>query len=254
MCAGRRVRAAASAVVAFIFVGFCLSAGPGRADDDGDARTILFSGRDLWRNGIFGYGGLLIAPGGFEQDGLMLKLLLSGGLYRYDADSLGGQMMIGAQWLTQVLPGFRVKRGNAEIKFFFGPEWQRNKLWPDDPESRLRGQNFGLRFASELWYEPTPTTLIAGDASLSSIDTNLSVRLAFGWRVADEILNGQGFYAGPEMQYFGAGDYRHWRLGAHITSLKTETTEWSAAAGLARDSDGNASPYVRLNMSMRLAN
>jgi hypothetical protein len=254
MCCRRRVCAAVSTAAAFIVCGYFLSAGPSRADEDGDAHTILFSGRDIWRNGVFAYGGLLIAPGGFEQDGLLLKLLLSGGLYRYNASSLGGNEVIGAEWLAQALPGFRIKRGNAEMKFFFGPEWQRHKLSLDDPGNRLAGQDFGLRVAGELWYEPTPATLIASDVSLSSIATSHSARLAFGWRVADEIFNGDGFYVGPETQYFGSDGYRHWRLGLHITSLKTETTEWSAAGGLARDSDGRSSPYVRLTLSTRLTN
>jgi hypothetical protein len=43
---------------------------------------MLFSGRDLWRNGAFAYGGFVLAPGGIEQDGLLLKVLLSGGVYR----------------------------------------------------------------------------------------------------------------------------------------------------------------------------
>jgi hypothetical protein len=96
--------------------------------------------------------------------------------------------------------------------------------------------------------------LILGDVSLSSITTSQSARLAFGWRVADEIFNGEGFYIGLEAQYFDSDGYRQWRLGAHITSLKTEATEWSAAVGFARDSDDRSSPYMRLNLSTRLAN
>jgi hypothetical protein len=44
---------------------------------------MLFSGRDIWRNGAFAHGGFMFAPGGFEQDGLLLKILFSSGLYRY---------------------------------------------------------------------------------------------------------------------------------------------------------------------------
>jgi len=250
----RRVRAAVLFAVAFLVCGVCLSAGPGRAADDDEIRNILFNGRDIWRNGAFAYSGVLVAPGGFEQDGFMFKLLLSGGLYRYNADSLGGEEVIGAEALTQALLGFRIKRGNAEMKFFFGPEWQIHRLWPDDPDNRLRGYNFGLRMTGELWHEPTRQTLIAGDISLSSIATSQSARLAFGLRVADSIFNGDGFYIGPEMQYFGSDGYGHWRVGGHITSLKTEGTEWSASIGWAQDSDGRASPYLRLSTSSRIDN
>jgi hypothetical protein len=248
----RRVRAAfaVAVAVAFMMCGACLSAGPSRADDD-EPHVILFNGRDLWLNGVFGYTGLLLAPGGFEQDGLMFKLLISGGAYRYNAGSLGGAQVIGFEGLTQAMAGFRIKRGNAEMKFFFGPEWQRHYLWPDDPGNSLRGQTVGLRMAGELWYEPTLNSLVAADVALSTIATSESGRLAVGWRIADEVFNG-GFYVGPEVQYFGSDGYTQWRLGAHITTLKTEATEWSVAVGRAYDSDGRSSPYVRLNVSMRL--
>ncbi|MDO8876141.1 MAG: cellulose biosynthesis protein BcsS [Pseudolabrys sp.] len=227
-----------------------MSSVPSRADDE-EARLLLFSGRDIWRNGAFLHSGVLFAPGGFEQDGLMFKLLLGGGVYRYVSGALGGEKVIGAEWTVQAMPGFRIKRGNAELKFFFGLDWQRHKLWPNDPDNRLTGQNFGLRMTGELWYEPTRDSLIAGDVSVSSIATSHSSRLAFGWRVAQELFT-DGVYVGPEAQYFGSDGYRHRRLGLHITSMKTEDTEWSAAGGLAHDSDGRASLYVRLGLSSKL--
>lgn len=246
----RRVNAAI-AFAAALLVCVVLSTGRSRADDD-VTQVMLFSGRDFWRNGVFAHSGLLIAPGGFDQDGLMLKLLTSGGAYRYWPRSLPGQLVIGAEWKTQILPGFRIKRGEAEIKFFLGPEWQAHWLRPDDPDNRLRGRSFGLRMDSELWWEPTTTTLIAGDASLTTIASGHSARIASGWRIADDMFNGDGFYVGPEFQVFDSDGYRQRRFGLHITSMKTEATEWSAAAGWARDSDGHSSVYVRLGLSQRL--
>ena len=209
---------------------------------------MLFSGRDIWRNGAFAHGGFIVAPSGLDQDGLLLKIMLSGGLYRYDAQNLG-ERVVGAEWLTQVLPGWRMKRGNVELKVFMGPEIQNHHLWPDDPANRLRGYSYGLRVAAEMWYEPTAETMIAADISLSSIATSNSARAAYGWRLLEEMLG--GIYIGPELQYFGSAGYRHARLGLHITSVKTEDTEWSAAAGWARDSTGRSSPYVRLGVLRR---
>ena len=37
-----------------------------------------------------------------------------------------------------------------------------------------------MRVATDLWYEPTPTTMAALEASLSTIATNHSARVAFG--------------------------------------------------------------------------
>jgi len=66
-----------------------------------------------------------------------------------------------------------------------------------------------------------------------------------------EDIFGDGIYVGPEVQYFGSDGYRHTRFGAHLAGLKTDTYEWSAAAGWARDSERQSSPYVRLNVMTR---
>ena len=131
--------------------------------------------------------------------------------------------MVGAEWLTNILPGWRIKRGNAEFKVFMGPEIQNHYLRPDDSAKRLRGYSYGLRVAAEAWYEPTAETMIAADVSLSSIATSNSARAAYGWRVLEEMLG--GIYSGPEFQYFGSNGYRHSRLGMHVTSMKTEDSD-----------------------------
>ena len=124
-------------VVAFLFCCVCVVAGHAWAGDDEDARVMLFSGRDLWRNGAFANAGFVFAPGGLEQDGLLLKVLLSGGLYRYRAENLGGEHVIGVESLTDVLPGWRIKRGDAEFKLFMGPEFQKHLLSPDDVANQI---------------------------------------------------------------------------------------------------------------------
>jgi hypothetical protein len=227
----------------------CVYGASGAAGEEVDDPTaILFSGRDIWRNGAFAYGGFLAAPSGFEQDGFLFKFMLSGGVYRYTAQSLDTDV-IGAEGVTQILPGWRMKRGNVETKIFFGLDFERHKLWPDDPGNRLRGSDVGARFAFEFWTEPTPSTMVSGDLSFSTIATNNAARAAFGWRVVED-LNG-GFYIGPEVQYFASDGYRHLRIGVHITGLKTEDYEWAAAGGLAQDSDGRSSPYLRLSLLRR---
>jgi Cellulose biosynthesis protein BcsS len=245
----RRVWAAVRSAAAPCLCCVCVPLGSARANDFDDPRIMLFSGRDIWRNGAFAYGDLIVAPSGLDRDGLLLKVLLSGGLCRYHAQNLGGERVVGAEWLTNILPGWRIKRGNAEFKVFMGPEIQNHYLRPDDSAKRLRGYSYGLRVAAEAWYEPTAETMIAADVSLSSIATSNSARAAYGWRVLEEMLG--RIYFGPEFQYFGSNGYRHSRLGMHVTSMKTEDSEWSAAAGWARDSTGRSSPYVRLGILKR---
>lgn len=247
MCSARRVRAVATVAAAFILGWPCVAV---RAADGEEAGALLFSGRDLWRNGIFMYGGLLIAPGGFEQDGLMLKLLYSTGAYRYVSRYLGDAQVVGLEGQIQVLPGWRITRGPLATKFFFGFDLQHHRLMPADASNRLAGNAVGLRFAVDFWYKLTADSVVFGDLSLSSIATSNSGRLAYGRHSMREILG--GFYLGPELAYFAADGYSHLRVGAHITSMRTNEAEWSAAAGWAGDTDKRTSPYVRLNMTHEL--
>jgi hypothetical protein len=149
------VPAAVSCAAVFLVCCVCVFAGPAWADDDDESRVILFSGRDIWRNGAFAHGGLLVAPGGFEQDGLLLKVLLSGGVYRYFSGGLG-ERVYGVEGTLQVLPGWRVKRGDLEAKVFFGVDFEQHRLWPGDPFNYLQGRTWGVRVAVDFWYEPTP--------------------------------------------------------------------------------------------------
>ncbi|MEP7030410.1 MAG: cellulose biosynthesis protein BcsS [Pseudolabrys sp.] len=103
---------------AFVIGSVCLSARASRAADDEESRFILFSGRDIWANGVFMNGGLLFAPGGFEQDGFMFKLVIGSGAYLYNTDNVSSGRVIGFESTLQFLPGFRIKRGNLEMKFF----------------------------------------------------------------------------------------------------------------------------------------
>ena len=188
MAFGRRVRAAMLVAAAFIVCCVVLSLRPAKAEDD-DTHLMLFSGRDLWRNGAFLHGGLILSPGGFEQSGFLLKLLASGGLYRYRAVDLGGETIIGVEWLSHLAPGWMIKRGPFEGKFFFGPEFQSHQLYPDDPTNRLRGRSVGLRMSVDLWDEPTPDMMLAADAALSSVGSNYSARAAVGSRFLEHFIS-----------------------------------------------------------------
>ncbi len=241
----RRVGAAMAAAAGLIVCCACLLSWPARAGDDGEgdgpSRCIMFSGRDLWRKGAFAYGGLLWAPNGVETKGFMLKTLLSSGVYRYESGALG-TTVYGAELKGQVMPGWQFKRGHFDLMVFAGLDVETHWLWPDDPGNTLRGTGIGLAIAAALWDEPTPETMLAADASFSTVGRNYAARAAFGWR-----LFGQ-FYAGPEAQVYGGDGYRQARFGVHVTSFKTGAEEWSAAIGWAIDTDRRESPYVRIGL------
>jgi hypothetical protein len=209
------------------------------------AHLLLFTGSDLWGHGSFLYGGTLWSPGGLDRGGFTLKTLISGGTYNYLSGALGNAQVDGRELVAQVMPGWRFKSGATEIKVFAGLDGQNHHLSPDDPGSKLRGGDVGLRAAFEFWTEPTPAMMVEADGSASTVADSYAVHAAFGWRVLNM------FYLGPEVQAFASDDYTQRRVGAHITALKLGGAEWSAAAGYATDSDDRESAYARFSVSRR---
>ena len=245
MSRGGRVSAAVSVAAAFIVCCVCVSTGAAWAGDDG-AQFLLFSGADLWRDGRFVHGGLLWSPDGLERDGFTAQVMASGGLYRYRSGALSNDWVTGTEAEElQLLPGWRFKRDRLELKVFRRPRHQERchqSLRSVQPTARhIRRRPHRVN----LWFEPTPATMIAADASLSSIATSYSARVAYGWRLHD------WFYLGPEAQTFACIGFTPARFGVHLTGLKTGQFEWSAAAGWSGDSDHRSSPYLRIGVLTR---
>jgi hypothetical protein len=211
----------------------------------GSARFLLFSSTDLWRHGGFAHGGVLWSPHGLDQEGFVLKLTFGGGLYRYHSGALDAEV-VGRQFSAAILPGWRFIRSGFIVTVFVGPEIQSHRLSPDDPSAGLRGNYVGARAGFELWYQPSAATMVAADASVSTIGLSYSARLAGGWRMLDL------FYLGPELQAFAAdSNYRQFRAGLHGTGLRTGAYEWSAGLGWAGDSDRRSSVYGKFGMLTR---
>lgn len=205
-------------------------------------RVLLFAGVDLWRNGGFLHGGLVWSPNGLDRAGFAAKVLVGGGRYHYLS---GATDIAGAVALISAMPGWRFKRGSAELTVNAGLDVQRHRLDPDDPGNRLRGRHVGLRVSADLWWEPVASAMTSASASFSTIGDGYWTRAAAGWRFFNRL------YFGPEALALGDDSYRQWRLGLHATALKVGETEWSASAGYVEDSDGRSGLYGRIGMLAR---
>lgn len=205
-------------------------------------KFLYFSGFDLWRNGGSFYGGAQWSPGGLNRDGFTLKVLLAEGTYRYKS---GANDIRGTGLLAAVLPGWRIKRGDLEVKIFAGLDLQNHRLAPDDPNNSLRGNHAGLRVSADVWWQPMNTIMLASSLSGSTIGNSFGIRGAAGWRMMDR------FWAGPELETSGDDVYRQYRFGAHITSLKTGVFEWALGAGYVEDNSGRAGAYGRVSLLTR---
>jgi opacity protein-like surface antigen len=240
-----RIATAAVLAVALSTVAQTAPAGPESAGPL-QPRYLLFSSTDVWRQGGFTHGGIVWAPSGPDRDGPVLKLMFGGGVYRYVSGSLGNIDVQGRELSAEILPGGRFVLGKLMVSAFLGADFQRHRLLPDDPSAGLRGGYAGARAGFELWYEPTAATMLAADASGSTIGPSYSARLAAGWRILDR------FYFGPEVSGFSAdGNYRQFRAGLHITGLRIKSFEWSMGLGWATDSDHHDGAYGKLGVFTR---
>jgi hypothetical protein len=178
------VSGAVTAAAAFVICCVCVVTGTARAGDDG-AHFLLFSGADLWRDGRFMHGGLLWSPDGLDREGFTLKAAISGGRYRYVSGTFNNAWVIGTDEEVQVLPGWRFKRDRLELKVFAGLDIKNDATSPYDPGNRLHGTSLGARATVNLWFEPTPATMLAADASLSSIAAAIPCAwpMAGGWTI-----------------------------------------------------------------------
>jgi hypothetical protein len=192
-----------------------------------DAAVLYFTGVDLWRKGGSAYGGVVWSPGGLNRDGFTLKALLAGGDYLYRSSATD---IRGADLVASIMPGYRLKRGNVEIKMFAGLDIQHHWTLPFDPSNRLRGTHAGARF----------NTLTG-----STIDRNYGIRAAAGWRMFNRL------WLGPEIETSGDRIYRQYRAGAHITSLQFGGFEWALSAGYVRDNDSRSGMYGRFSLLAR---
>lgn len=218
---------------------------PSSSNLNGGARPekfLYFSGFDLWRNGSSFYGGLQWAPGGLASDGFMLKVLLAEGTYRYRS---GTNEIRGTGLLAAILPGWRIKRSDLEVKVFAGLDLQNHRLSPDDLTNSLRGNHAGLRVSADLWWQPQNAMMLASSISGSTIGNSFGIRGAAGWRIMDR------FWAGPEIETSGDEVYRQYRIGAHVTSFKTGAFEWALGAGYVEDNSRRSGAYGRVSLLTR---
>ena len=226
----------------------CWCSADARADSfaRSDDTFLYFTGTDLWRHGSFSHGGMLWSPDGLDRGGFTFKMLIGAGTYQYRSGALGDALVTGSQFTGFALPGWRFVSGKTFVTVFAGLDLQHHSTSPYDPGSDLNGGHAGIRGAIEFWHEPNALTMIAADATVSSIGPSYAARAAFGWRVAD------AFYLGPEVGGFASRDtYHQLRAGLHITGFRFAWVEWSAAAGWAMDSDDRDGFYARLGLHVR---
>jgi hypothetical protein len=151
----------------------------------------------------------------------------------------------GTMMSAAVMPGWKFVNDKLIVSLYLGPVVQNYQLSPNDPGARLHGRYFGGQAAADIWYEPTAYSMIAVNSALASIGPTGSLRIALGTRLLDRM------FLGPETEEIWCGNFEEYQFGVHVTALRTDKLEWSAASGIAFTSDHRNGPYFRLGVNTK---
>src|ERR1051325_861653 len=118
---------------------------------------LFYSGFDVWRFGLAGFGGFYAAPDGLDKDGFIVRLFVSGGRERYDTSTkrFNTDILRGS-----LLPGWRLSEGTFELKVFAGLDMEVRMPTPALPVADASRSYIGARVAAETWWEPMSTTML----------------------------------------------------------------------------------------------
>jgi hypothetical protein len=204
-------------------------------------RLIYFTGFDVWRAGFGGYMGVQWAPNRIDRDGFIVRLFGSDSMERYvtRAHRFETQTMRGA-----LLAGYQFQHAKFVVQVLGGIDVEADLPKIDRRDVRPTGR-VGARITTDVWWEPTPQLMLQYAFSVGSIGPDTGLRAAAGWRLLDR------FWVGPEVSAWGDQYGRQYRVGAHLTGLRTGDYEWSFSAGYVEDDFQRSGAYGRIGILLR---
>jgi Cellulose biosynthesis protein BcsS len=238
-------------------------AAPVRAADPADVanKYIEFhSGAEAFRHAWSLYSGATLAPfGGLLEDGVRLRLTGGYGAYSYSGRrALGAGSHIvhfdGTASFAEALVGYQMQLGALTLKVFGGVTAAQHRLTPDDPETAIRGQDWGGKAVLESWWDINDRAWTSLDVSWASLHESYAARGRLGWRFTPGLSAGLEAGAGGNVEADVA------RLGAFVR-YEWAAGELTVSGGVANDALladlGNPKavsaslPYATLGWMMR---
>lgn len=207
------------------------------------SKLTYFAGGDVWRAGFTAYGGVFYSANGANTDGFIVKVLFAEGAYVY---RLGRRPIRGVYALASIMPGWRYRTPELDIKTYAGIDLQTHRLLPDDRRNKLRGGQVGGRAGLDVWWQPQPWAMVTSSVSASTIGDSYHARIATGVRIPG------WFWIGPEAEIAHQDAYRQHRFGAHITGAQFSWLNLTISAGVLSDSDNRSGIYFRGGIAAQL--
>lgn len=213
-----------------------------------DQHWVLFASADAGSSVFLSGGSKQSLVGPLDRPGF-LSLETSGFGYTRETMRLGSLRIPVDRYTYQssVLGGYQFMSGPLYVAAYVGPELQTQQVAYSGTFARFSQPRLGVRGQVEIWYNPTPDTLLTTTVVASSASASLWARGAAGIR-----LWGKAFI-GPEATVYTTPTYRETRWGMHLTGPAIGIVNLRVSAGVMTD-DGrrSVSPYFGLSAWMRL--
>lgn len=213
-----------------------------------DQRWTLFASADLGSSVFLAGGSKQALVGPLDRPGFLVMESSGIGLTRERA-RLGGMALPIDRFTHQasMLGGYQTMIGPLYLAAYAGPELQHEQVAYDGRFSRLSQPRFGLRGQFELWYNPTPDTLVTTTLVASSAATSFWGRASTGIKLFANA------YVGPEVTVYVTPTYREARIGGHLTGAAIGIVNLRLSAGMMTgDNRRSLSPYAGLSAWIRL--
>jgi hypothetical protein len=209
--------------------------------DEPVAHAQVLVGVDANSTGLFyGYTAFNIAPekGGLDESGLRFWLLGGGGFYHYPGNRDTFSDM-------DVLVGYGIERENLSANFYVGLNSQYHQLAVPDPSNPVQGLGVGAMFRTDIWYNPTPITLLYGEGEYSTAFGTYYTTGKYGYSLTGgKTVDDKHFYIGPQITLIGDLFYQEWRIGGHVTSFNLGKVDFEIGAGFSHNSENGSGGYA----------
>lgn len=180
-------------------------------------------------NSAFGSLTATIAPvGTLLESGPRVRLQGVAGTYSYPGAAVR-QTVTGVQQEGTALLGYEWIWQQAALAGYIGMNVRSNELSILDPGNPVVGTGIGVKVAADLYVTPTENTMLAVNASYSTLFNAYYARARAGFAVTP------GVYIGPEVTLLGDDFFNGWRAGGHVTGFSVGPMKFSLGAGYAYD-------------------
>jgi hypothetical protein len=222
---------------------------PDIADADWMSGADVFAGMDVTDSALFNYGGVTLAPGGLDRDGLRIRLYAGSGYYGYrsSTDTTGGLVTFDRRAdvvQAEALIGWQVSTGAMTATLFAGVAYEEQVITPDDPENPLAGAQIGAKAALETWFDLASWAWLSVDASYATTFDAYSGAVKLGLRPV------RWLSLGPEARAFGDREFDGHRLGG-FARWHCGGCDVTVSGGVAGNYDEETGAYGALSFYRR---